>query len=125
MCSLFTIAMQVPELSAPELHQVLESIDRDDASPKPLIVDVRTAAEYEGGHIKHSVNASFLPPWSFSNRVEPLLHVPKTHPIIVVCLSAHRCGPRRLQSLSNTCWFVASFAWPLIRDHAWELSSFV
>mmetsp|Transcript_4425 Transcript_4425/g.12040 ORF Transcript_4425/g.12040 Transcript_4425/m.12040 type:complete len:128 (-) Transcript_4425:197-580(-) len=82
---------KVPEVSAPELQQLSQSLDIEETDPKPLIIDVRTEAEYAAGHVKHAVNASFLPPWSFRSRVEPIVKdVPKSAQIIVICLSAHR-----------------------------------
>jgi rhodanese-related sulfurtransferase len=75
---------QVPEVSCQQLN---EAIIRGEA----LVIDVRTASEWSAGRVKGAVNASFLPPWSFEERVMPLV---KGHPydkeIYVICLSAHR-----------------------------------
>ncbi|GIM07502.1 hypothetical protein Vretimale_11615 [Volvox reticuliferus] len=65
---------------------------RSRSSPTaPRIIDVRTRAEYAAGHIPGALNASFLPPWSWSSRVEPLLQgVDPGTELYVICLSAHR-----------------------------------
>jgi len=79
----------VPELPAAELNQLVGS-PRANGSPINII-DVRTEAEWRGGHIKGARNASFLPPWSFGSRIDPLIKdLPKDAEIYVICLSAHR-----------------------------------
>eukprot|EP00197_Chlamydomonas_leiostraca_P005494 CAMPEP_0202865904 /NCGR_PEP_ID=MMETSP1391-20130828/6662_1 /ASSEMBLY_ACC=CAM_ASM_000867 /TAXON_ID=1034604 /ORGANISM="Chlamydomonas leiostraca, Strain SAG 11-49" /LENGTH=130 /DNA_ID=CAMNT_0049545795 /DNA_START=155 /DNA_END=547 /DNA_ORIENTATION=+ len=86
----------VPELDAAEVQKVSDQIaamtpaQRADVK-SPRIIDVRTELEYTGGHIAGAANASFLPPWSFGSRMQPLLAglAPDT-PLICICLSAHR-----------------------------------
>ncbi|GIL86494.1 hypothetical protein Vretifemale_14795, partial [Volvox reticuliferus] len=87
---------RVPELEAIQLLDVsnriisLPLIQRSSPTA-PRIIDVRTRAEYAAGHIPGALNASFLPPWSWSSRVEPLLQgVDPGTELYVICLSAHR-----------------------------------
>ena len=88
----------VPEVNAPTLQAASQRITQAKqqqppaaATALPTIIDVRTGGEYEGGHIQHAVNASFLPPWSFPGRVGPLVSsLDKGAEIYVICLSAHR-----------------------------------
>ncbi|GAX80178.1 hypothetical protein CEUSTIGMA_g7616.t1 [Chlamydomonas eustigma] len=80
---------QVPEVDAAKLLEITEA--GKGTTPSPVLIDVRTEAEWEAGHIAGSLNASFLPPWSFKSRILPLIeHVPKSAEIYVICLSAHR-----------------------------------
>jgi rhodanese-related sulfurtransferase len=80
---------QVPEVEAVRLSEIVTAGKRD--SPSPVIIDVRTEGEWEAGRIAGSLNASFLPPWSFKDRVQPLIQqLPKDAEIYVICLSAHR-----------------------------------
>jgi rhodanese-related sulfurtransferase len=56
-----------------------------------VAIKKRTEGEWEAGRIAGSLNASFLPPWSFKDRVQPLIQqLPKDAEIYVICLSAHR-----------------------------------
>ncbi|GIL66090.1 hypothetical protein Vafri_19697 [Volvox africanus] len=87
---------RVPELEAIHMLDVsnriisLSPIQRSSPTA-PRIIDVRTRAEYNAGHIPGALNASFLPPWSWSSRVEPLLRgVDPGTELYVICLSAHR-----------------------------------
>lgn len=74
----------VPEVSCKQLD---EAVDKGEA----LVIDVRTEGEWSAGRVRGAVNASFLPPWSFGDRVMPVV---KDHgfdkEIYVICLSAHR-----------------------------------
>ncbi|KAG1666290.1 hypothetical protein FOA52_004771 [Chlamydomonas sp. UWO 241] len=79
----------VPELDSSKLHEVVRAVE--EGSSKATIIDVRTLDEYTAGHIANSVNASFLPPWGFEDRVRPIIKdLPKNAEMFVICLSAHR-----------------------------------
>mmetsp|Transcript_22087 Transcript_22087/g.39341 ORF Transcript_22087/g.39341 Transcript_22087/m.39341 type:complete len:134 (+) Transcript_22087:55-456(+) len=87
---------RVPELNAQGLLNVSRSIaalseEERLLSKTPRIIDVRTETEYKSGHIPFSLNASFLPPWNWENKITPLLQTcNQDTEIYVVCLSAHR-----------------------------------
>ena len=55
-------------LHAPFTHGQMVHAPRRALHTSPRIIDVRTAGEYEAGHIEGAVNASFLPPWSWPGR---------------------------------------------------------
>ena len=74
---------RVPELSATELHNQIKS---DNA---PQLLDVRTRAEWERGHITGAVH---VPITEFRRRL-PAVQIDATRPIVAICLSAHRSIP--------------------------------
>jgi rhodanese-related sulfurtransferase len=48
-------------------------------------------SEWRNGRVRSSLNASFLPPWSFEERIMPLVkQFGPEKEIYVICLSAHR-----------------------------------
>jgi len=102
----------VPEVSPQELHQLLlesskAAVDNSDSktngapavpaqaeSKQELklpfqVVDVRTAGEFERGHIAGAVNASYFPPWAFKDKLAQL-QLDLAIPVCTICLSAHR-----------------------------------
>lgn len=57
------------------------------SSPKVQLVDVRTANEYRGGHIKNAKNIDFFNPTKFAQGFEAL---DKTKPVYIYCRSGAR-----------------------------------
>ncbi len=66
----------------------------------PTIIDVRTHAEYSGGHVAGSVN---IPLQEIANRVEEVKAFPQ--PILFCCASGMRSGQatQYFQSLGVDC----------------------
>ena len=59
-------------------------IDYRDAKKNHVLVDVRTPAEYKGGHADKAIN---IPLGEIANRTDEL---PKDKPIVVICASGNR-----------------------------------
>jgi rhodanese-related sulfurtransferase len=59
------------------------------SKPNIQILDVRTAAEYQSGHIKGSLQANWLDATEFQSRTS---HLDKNKPVYVYCLSGGRSG---------------------------------
>ena len=53
------------------------------------ILDVRTAGEYQNGHIKNALQADWLQQDQFKDRVQ---YLDKTKPVLVYCASGGRSG---------------------------------
>jgi rhodanese-related sulfurtransferase len=51
------------------------------------VLDVRTAAEFNGGHIKHALQANWLDPKEFADRTQ---HLDKNLPVYVYCQAGGR-----------------------------------
>lgn len=51
------------------------------------ILDVRTASEYNGGHLKNALQANWNDPAEFQNRTQ---HLDKNKPLYIYCLSGGR-----------------------------------
>jgi len=62
------------------------------------LLDVRTAGEYESGHIKGALQADWTNKTQFQERVAAL---DKTRPVYVYCLSGGRSGAAQQWMLSN------------------------
>jgi rhodanese-related sulfurtransferase len=73
----------VPEIGPAELA------DRLKRGPAPQLVDVRTHAEFAGGHVRGAVN---VPITDLPARVGDLGLDP-ARPVVAICLSAHRSVP--------------------------------
>ena len=74
---------RVPEISPPELHQRLSEDLRSQ------LLDVRTPAEWQSGHIEGARN---VPVHELSRRLATLgLETDRT--VVAICLSAHRSVP--------------------------------
>jgi rhodanese-related sulfurtransferase len=73
----------VPELAPDALHAAL---DVDDA---PVILDVRSEAEFHLGHIR---TARHVPLAGFEAALD-LLALDPARPVVAICLSAHRSVP--------------------------------
>lgn len=54
---------------------------------KPIIVDVRTPAEYRGGHVAESIN---IPLQELQQRIEEIKALPQ--PLILCCASGNCSG---------------------------------
>jgi rhodanese-related sulfurtransferase len=90
-----------PEFAASDVWRYLQSQAQGEKLPDdhPMarfndvtLIDVRTAGEFEAGHIPGArINESVLPPWSLRSRLEALKLVnAPDHLILCICLSAHR-----------------------------------
>ncbi|QEC67189.1 DUF953 domain-containing protein [Panacibacter ginsenosidivorans] len=53
------------------------------------VLDVRTAGEYQGGHIKNAMLADWMNPEQFKDRVQ---YLDKSKPVLVYCASGGRSG---------------------------------
>lgn len=73
----------VPEMGPTDLAERLRS------RPWPQVLDVRTAAEFERGHVRGAVN---VPMTALRSRLEALKLDP-ARPVVAVCLTAHRSVP--------------------------------
>ncbi|MES2004190.1 MAG: rhodanese-like domain-containing protein [Bacteroidota bacterium] len=54
---------------------------------QPQLLDVRTASEYQSGHLKNSLQADWLSKEQFSDRIQ---YIDKSKPVLVYCLSGAR-----------------------------------
>ena len=75
---------RVPEFSSEELNLLLHN-----DSETVQILDVRTRAEWQAGHIKGAIN---IPIVHLNNAVDNL-DFDKNIPVVAICLSAHRSIP--------------------------------
>jgi rhodanese-related sulfurtransferase len=87
-------ASTVPTINATELHKLLNSKN------PPILIDVRTSAEYEqDGHI---VGSRLLP---LSNLGQRISELPQDKPIVCVCRSGSRshvaCEQLQRQGFAN------------------------
>ncbi len=57
--------------------------------PNIQILDVRTAEEYQSGHIKNALQANWLDKTQFADRIQ---HLDKAIPVLVYCASGVRSG---------------------------------
>ncbi len=73
----------VPEVGARDLAAELER------GRAPLLLDVRTPAEFASGHLRGAVN---VPVTALPSRLASL-DVPAGSPVVAICLSAHRSPP--------------------------------
>lgn len=74
---------RVPEITP--VHLVARLKQR----PWPQIVDVRTAAEFAGGHVRGAVN---VPIFALRSKLRSLKLDP-ARPVVAICLTAHRSVP--------------------------------
>lgn len=72
----------VPEVTSEDLARVINKRSRN----KPQLLDVRTAMEYEQGHIRNTVH---LPIGALNGNIGSL-PFDKTKPVYAICKSAHR-----------------------------------
>lgn len=63
---------EVSELTAETIHALLEGKETADFDTKQpfVVIDVRTEGEFQNGHLKGAMNASYLPPWRFRSKLE-------------------------------------------------------
>ncbi len=73
---------RVPELAA-------DTLARDLAATPPQIIDVRSTAEYDAGHIPGAIN---VPIERLLGRL-PQLGLDPARPVVAICLTAHRSVP--------------------------------
>jgi rhodanese-related sulfurtransferase/glyoxylase-like metal-dependent hydrolase (beta-lactamase superfamily II) len=74
---------QTERVTAPALAEWLDG-GRTDLGAKPVVVDVRTAAEYAGGHVAGSLN---IPLTHLEDR---LAEIPAGRPVVVHCEGGYR-----------------------------------
>lgn len=74
-----------PLITAETLHTLL--YDGDDTND-PVILSVRSAADYARGHVPGAINI----PWKTVAQLENLRKLPPDRPIIVYCESGHTAG---------------------------------
>lgn len=72
----------VPEVASGELARMLNKR----SSKKPQLLDVRTAPEYEQGHIRNTIH---LPIGALNGNIGSL-PFDKSEPVYAICKSAHR-----------------------------------
>ncbi len=53
-------------------------------SPKPVIVDVRSALEYKAGHIEGAMH------YPLGNELKAVQNIPPSTPVILICKTGHR-----------------------------------
>ncbi|MEI7703008.1 MAG: rhodanese-like domain-containing protein [Deltaproteobacteria bacterium] len=73
----------VPEIGPADLASAMSGAEQ------PVLIDVRTVAEFATGHLAGAVN---VPVTSLAGRI-PSLSLPAGRPIVAICLSAHRSPP--------------------------------
>lgn len=78
--SLFTGGDSSARLSAAAFRQAA------DASPRPVLLDVRTPSEFKGGHVKGARNLDV----TSSGFAKGLGSLPKDRPVLLYCRSGHR-----------------------------------
>ncbi len=74
---------RVPEIAPGEL------LDRLRRKPWPQVIDVRSPAEFAGGHVRGAVN---VPVTTLRARLGALELDPE-RPVVAICLTAHRSIP--------------------------------
>jgi rhodanese-related sulfurtransferase len=74
---------RVPQIEAAALAERLGK------KPWPQLIDVRTPAEYAGGHVRGAVNLSVT---ALASGLDALKLDP-ARPVIAICLTAHRSIP--------------------------------
>jgi rhodanese-related sulfurtransferase len=68
------------------VNELADQLDRTAAADRPLVIDVRQAAEYEAGHVPGSVH---ITAGSLPDRLDEL---PRDHPIVTICAAGLRAG---------------------------------
>ncbi len=81
-CSSNNINSQTGVLSTAVFQQKMNQ-------PNIQILDVRTAEEYQSGHIKNALQANWLDKTQFADRIQ---HLDKAIPVLVYCASGVRSG---------------------------------
>ena len=71
----------VKKLSAAEFAEQIKTI------PRGVVIDARTAREFEAGHLKNAANYNVLAPEEFENEISTL---DKSTPVFVYCQSGKR-----------------------------------
>lgn len=65
---------------------------------QPQLLDVRTAGEYQSGHLKNSLQADWLNKEQFADRIK---YLDKNKPLLVYCASGVRSGAAAKWLLAN------------------------
>ncbi len=87
--SIFTIACSSNESNS-QTGSLSTSIFQQKLSlPNVQILDVRTATEYQSGHLKNALQADWLDKNQFADRIQ---HLNKSIPVLVYCASGVRSG---------------------------------
>jgi rhodanese-related sulfurtransferase len=68
------------------------------STQQPQLLDVRTAGEYQSGHIKNSLQADWLNKEQFTDRIK---YLDKNKPLLVYCASGMRSGAAAKWLLEN------------------------
>jgi rhodanese-related sulfurtransferase len=68
------------------------------SNQQPQLLDVRTAGEYQSGHIKNSLQADWLNKDQFADRIK---YLDKNKPLLVYCASGMRSGAAAKWLLDN------------------------
>jgi rhodanese-related sulfurtransferase len=74
---------EVPEIDGEELYDQLQE------AAAPVVIDVRTSLEFAQGHIAGALN---VPITDLKSKLTSL-KLKKNHPVVAICLSAHRSIP--------------------------------
>ncbi len=74
---------KVPEIPARRLSSALAAV------PAPQVLDVRTEAEFRGGHVRGAVHVPIV---ALRSRLERL-GLDRSRPVVAICLTAHRSIP--------------------------------
>ncbi|QJB56315.1 rhodanese-like domain-containing protein [Pseudodesulfovibrio sp. zrk46] len=88
-----------------------QMVNQDNA---PVIIDVRTPAEFEAFHIPHAINVPFPATLAELAAASP----DPTNPIVVVCMTGHRSPPVVRQLRKGGYTDVMNATWGML---AWKL----
>jgi rhodanese-related sulfurtransferase len=82
------LLLHTATLNAQEVKQIgVDEFEKAVGNPAVQVFDVRTAGEYQSGHLKQALQADWNNPQQFKDRAQSL---DKTKPIYVYCLSGGR-----------------------------------
>lgn len=84
---LMTILLFACQSQAQVKNLAADDFEKGIAAKEVQVLDVRTAGEYNSGHIKNSFLADWRQQEEFKNRAQ---HLDKTRPVYVYCLSGGR-----------------------------------
>lgn len=89
--TILLVSIMLFSCDAPAQNQNVnaEKFQQHTAAPGVQILDVRTAGEYQNGHIKNALQADWLQQDQFKDRVQ---YLDKTKPVLVYCASGGRSG---------------------------------
>lgn len=89
--TILLLSMMLFSCDAPAQTQDVnaEKFQADAKAANVQVLDVRTAGEYQNGHIKNSLQADWLQQEQFKERIQ---YLDKTRPVLVYCASGGRSG---------------------------------